>query len=99
MSSEKLLKLADRFGKKYGQLNPDTFDPAELSEDYEPQGLQDEVLMQHGPKPSVQHLLNILREHGVKGHAFGRGISVLDAGGVKSIIPATLKSVMKYLGY
>lgn len=95
------MDAADRKAKgkhKKASLSIDDFDLDKVSEDYEPEGLQDEILLNYGPKPPINVLLKILMEHGVKCHAFGNGISVL-VDGEKKIIPATLKSVMSYLGY
>lgn len=92
-----LLKVAEKLGRKYGSLPIDT-DPQDIPQDYQPEGLQDEVLMNYGPTPPVERLLHILKQHGIRGHAFGRGIYVYD-GGEKKIIPANLTSVMSYLGY
>lgn len=68
------------------------------AEDYEPEGLEGEILMAYGPTPPLKILLRLLTEHGNQAHAFGRGIFVSSSDG-KKIIPATLRAVMEYLGY
>lgn len=89
----RLFAFARSIAHKYG------IDLENLPEDYEPQGLEEEIELRHGPKPSIERLLKVLNEHGIRGHAFRHGIYVVDSSGEKKIIPATLQAVMSYLGY
>lgn len=96
---KKLIEKIKQFQKLAQQLEGyEIADLPDLPEDFEPEGLWDEIIMTYGDNPSVKVLLNILREHEIKAHSIGNAIYVFD-GVDKKIIPANLKSVMTYLGY